>query len=288
MKLFKFWQNDMIRTGLVLDGKHIDLEAAVDDSGKLLPATLEEIIESGLAPAALEAAYRRLPAPVLEEGEITFAPAVTDPEKILCVGLNYQAHQKETNMLNDAKFPPLFCKFRNSLNSHEGVITLPACAEQFDYEVELVAVIGKEASRVTPEEAAACVFGYTVGNDFSARDLQTATSQWLMGKACDGFAPIGPYIVTADELDPAALHLCTRVNGQTMQDGNTSDMIFSVAQIVSHISQVMTLVPGDVIYTGTPSGVILGRPENERRWLKAGDTVEVEIEGIGVLRNTLA
>lgn len=287
MKLFRFMKNDVVCTGLVLNGVHIDLEATVAASDAGLPATLREIMTSGIAPAELEKAYAALTPIVLDAEAIDFAPAAEDPSKILCVGLNYAAHQAETDLHNNAKFPPLFCKFANSLCGHEHPIRLPDCAERFDYEVELVVMLGRRARSVTPEEAKQCIFGYTAGNDFSARDLQMATSQWLMGKACDDFAPLGPYIVTADALDDSDLAVTTRVNGVLCQNGTTADMIFSCAEIISHISQVMTLEPGDIIYTGTPSGVILGKPEAERVWLKRGDVVEVAIEGIGTLRNRL-
>ena len=278
MRLFRYDDQGTVRDGIVLDGVHC-----------ALPCSLEQILADERPAAEQEKAFRAMSLPALDAAALRFAPCCVDrPEKILCVGLNYMAHQQETDMRNSAKFPPLFCKFRNSLLGHEGTIPLPRCAERFDYEVELVITIGHTVREADEREAAAAIFGYTVGNDFSARDLQTATSQWLMGKACDGFAPIGPYLVTADALDPADLAITSRVNGELRQNGRTSDMIFSCAQIVSHISQVMTLVPGDVIYTGTPAGVILGMPEEKRVWLKAGDTVEVEVEGIGTLRSTLA
>ena len=285
MKLFQFYRDGGVHTGMVLNGVHIDLERTAAGSG--LPVTLSGILACDQAPAALCAAYAALTPAVLDEAAIDFAPAADHPEKILCVGLNYAAHQEETDLRNNAAFPPLFCKFANSLVGHAHPIHLPAAARRFDYEVELVVMLGMRASRVTPDEAAGCIFGYTVGNDFSARDLQMATSQWLMGKACDDFAPLGPYLVTADELNADDLRLTTRVNGELRQDGRTSDMIFNCCQIISHISQVMTLMPGDIIYTGTPSGVILGKPETDRVWLKTGDVVEVSIEGIGSLKNAL-
>ena len=290
MKLFQFVRDGGIHTGIVLGGTHIDLEktGAKQDG---LPTTLGGIVTCGKPLVELEKAYAGLTVgkdAALAPETIEFAPACDHPEKILCVGLNYAAHQEETDLRNSAAFPPLFCKFGNSLVGHGHTIHLPEAAERFDYEVELVVMLGREARRVSPEEAADCIFGYTVGNDFSARDLQMATSQWLMGKACDDFAPLGPYLVTADTLDASDLRLTTRVNGELRQQGTTADMIFSCCQIISHISQVMTLRPGDLIYTGTPSGVILGKPEKERVWLRSGDTVEVSVEGIGTLKNTLA
>ena len=141
---------------------------------------------------------------------------------------------------------------------------------------------------MTTEQAQDCIFGYTAGNDFSARDLQFKTGQWLLGKACDDFAPAGPFLVSADALDADHLHICCRVNGELRQDSNTSNMIFSCAEIVSYLSQYMTLKPGDMIYSGTPDGVILGMPDDRKKWLTHGDTIEVTIEGIGTLKNTIA
>ena len=156
-----------------------------------------------------------------------------------------------------------------------------------DYEAELVIIIGKEASKVTKEEALSYVFGYTVGNDLSARDLQSRSSQWLLGKTCDNFAPIGPYITTAGEIDPNNLNIGCKVNGVVRQAANTKDMIFDCATIISYISESMTLKPGDIIFTGTPGGVILGYPKERQQWLKAGDEIEVSIQHIGTLANRL-
>ena len=220
-------------------------------------------------------------------GNIRLAPAVTAPGKILCVGLNYASHRAEVPF-GAPKYPALFSKFNNALNAAGGEVRLPAGARELDYEAELVVVIGKRVKDASEEEAAAAIFGYTAGNDFTARDLQRRTSQWLLGKTPDGFAPIGPSIVPAATLDAANLAIQTFVNGELRQDGRTADMIFSPAAIVSYISKCMTLEPGDIIFTGTPHGVIFGMPEKERRWLKAGDEVVVKIEGIGELRNVIA
>jgi len=217
---------------------------------------------------------------------VRFAPAVLNPEKILCIGLNYAAHAKESK-LPIPDYPTLFSKFNNALNAHKEPIVLPDTAYKYDYEVELVIVIGKTAHMIDKEDALDYVFGYTIGNDFSARDLQMRTPQWLIGKTFDGFAPLGPYIVPAAEADPAHFHVQSFVNGELRQDSNTNDLIFDCATIVSYLSQYMTLKPGDVIFTGTPSGVILGYPEDQQVWLKAGDTVTVKIDGIGELTNTL-
>jgi len=222
------------------------------------------------------------------EENIVYGPCVTEPEKILCIGLNYRQHAIESNMAIPTS-PLLFNKFNNSLAGHEAVIKIPNVAQKIDYEVELVIVMGKEAQNVSEEEALSKVFGYCTGNDLSARDLQFKTSQWMLGKACDGFAPIGKYLVTADEVgNPNNLYLETRVNGEVRQSSNTGDMIFNCAYLVSYLSQYMTLKPGDIIFTGTPQGVIMGYPEDKQVWLKAGDEVVTSIEKLGELKITLA
>ena len=218
---------------------------------------------------------------------IRLAPAVTAPGKILCVGLNYASHRAEVPF-GAPKHPALFSKFGNALNAAGGEVHLPAGAKELDYEAELVIVVGRRVKDADEEEAAAAIFGYTAGNDFTVRDWQRRTSQWLLGKTPDGFAPIGPYLVPAAEIDVSRLAIETFVNGERRQDGTTADMIFPPAAIVSYISKCMTLAPGDIIFTGTPHGVIFGMPEKERRWLKAGDEVVVKIEGIGELRNVIA
>lgn len=222
----------------------------------------------------------------IDERKIIYAPCVLNPQKIICVGLNYLSHSKECKM-DIPEYPVLFSKFNNALASHNQIIELPKSAEKFDYEAELVIIIGKEAADVSVENAMEYVFGYTAGNDLSARDLQMRTGQWLLGKTCDGFAPIGPVVVTSDEVNPDNLDIKCMVNGEIRQHANTSDMIFNCAEIISYISKHMTLFPGDNIFTGTPSGVILGHEKGNRVWLKSGDKVEVIIENIGTLTNLL-
>jgi len=186
--------------------------------------------------------------------------------------------------------PDLFSKYNTALNRHKGTIAVSTLnAEEFDYESELVVLMGKEARNVSEADALSYVFGYTAGNDFSARDLQLRTSQWMTGKTPDGFAPIGPWLVTADQIaDPQTLQIRTFVNDETTprQDMNTSQMIFSVAQIISYTSQFVTLQPGDVIFTGTPSGV--GMARTPPRWLAPGDVLTSYIEGIGEMRHVFA
>ncbi len=223
---------------------------------------------------------------LINENEMEWGPCVTAPNKIICVGLNYRKHADETNAPYP-EVPILFNKFNNTLTGHTANIAVPKVTGKLDYEVELGVVIGQKAKYVSEEDALKYVFGYCTVNDLSARDLQLKTPQWLLGKTCDDFSPVGPYLVSADEIaDPQNLNLKTIVNGEVRQNSNTSDMIFTVAEIVSYISQHMTLEPGDLILTGTPEGVVLGYPEDKQVYLQPGDEVTVEIENLGALTNT--
>ncbi len=224
----------------------------------------------------------------VDEKSATFAPCVPHPGKIVCVGLNYRKHAAETgNPIPTV--PILFSKFNNTLAAHGGTVNVSRCpTEKLDYEVELVIVMGQRAHDVAESEALAHVFGYCVGNDLSARDLQMKTTQWLLGKTYDGFAPIGPYVVTADQVsDPNSLKVECRVNGEVRQSSNTNDMIFSCAHLVSYISRYIPLDPGDIIFTGTPEGVIMGYPKDKQVWLKPGDRIETVIETLGTQQITL-
>jgi 2-keto-4-pentenoate hydratase/2-oxohepta-3-ene-1,7-dioic acid hydratase in catechol pathway len=222
---------------------------------------------------------------VLFPDEVELGPPVPDPEKILCLGLNYPDHAAEAG-LEIPPVPTFFAKFRNSLVGPTSPVILPAASHFIDYEGELVVVIGKRCKQVAEQEALAYVAGYTICNDVSARDLQMQTSQWTAGKAIDTFAPLGPGIVLAADIpDPQALTLTTRVNGEVVQRESTSQMIFSVAATIAFLSSFMTLEPGDVIATGTPSGI--GARRQPPLFLQAGDIVEVEIEPIGKIRNQM-
>lgn len=281
MKLLNFLLEGEVRLGIKTSQGIIDVNQAAG-----VPLTMEEVIARGEQGLAYMAELMDKEVETIPEDQIVYAPCVTRPEKILCVGLNYREHARETKAAVP-ETPILFSKFNNALAAHNQIIKLPPTAEQFDYEAELVIVIGREAANVAREDALSYVFGYTIGNDLSARDLQFRSGQWLLGKTCDHFAPIGPYIVTADEIDPGNLDITCEVNGSLRQSSNTSDMIFDCASIVSYASQYMTLKPGDIIFTGTPSGVILGYPKDERHWLKPGDEVRVTIEKIGTLVNVM-
>jgi acylpyruvate hydrolase len=220
---------------------------------------------------------------VLQVSGVELGPPVPDPDKIICIGINYADHANEAGLAR-TEVPLFFAKFRNSLTGPTSPILLPRVSSQIDYEGELAVIIGTRCKDVSEQEALQYVAGYSIMNDVSARDLQMQTSQYMAGKALDTFAPLGPGIVLASELpNPQALLLTTRVNGQVMQHASTATMLFSVATIVSFLSSLMTLEPGDIIATGTPSGV--GFKRTPPLYLRAGDVVEVEIEGIGRLRN---
>ena len=222
-----------------------------------------------------------------EEDVEKFLPCVLNPQKIICIGKNYRGHVKETKA-DIPEVPILFSKFNNALAGHLEDVPLPKMSSRVDYEGELGIVIGKRAEDVSEEDALDYVFGYFPANDVSARDLQKKTHQWLLGKTCDKFAPVGPYITTSDEVpDPNGLSIRTFVNGELRQNSNTSEMIFNCKVIVSYISKHFALEPGDIILTGTPDGVIVGMPIEERKWLKNGDVVKVEIEKLGALENTM-
>jgi 2-keto-4-pentenoate hydratase/2-oxohepta-3-ene-1,7-dioic acid hydratase in catechol pathway len=265
------------------------------------PPTLDDMLqreEGASVQAVVEAAMKSNAAQklFLKEENIQYGPLVTRPEKIVCVGLNYRRHAEETKM-PIPKQPVLFNKYNNTLMHHGGTIKLPtAVATKFDYEIELVIVMGKEAHNVSEKDALSYVAGYATGNDFTARDLQIETGgQWMQGKSPDGFAPLGPYLVTAEQVDPTNLNLECRVNGETRQSSNTSDLIYNCSQIISYTSGRISLRPGDIIFTGTPQGVILGGvsggvaiPKEKYGWLKAGDKIACSLEKLGELKFDLA
>jgi 2-keto-4-pentenoate hydratase/2-oxohepta-3-ene-1,7-dioic acid hydratase in catechol pathway len=212
--------------------------------------------------------------------------APIEPSNILCIGLNYRQHAIEVGAAFPER-PVLFMKPTSSLTNPGDDVVHPTQVSELDYECELAVVIGKTAKNVSEHDALEYVLGYTACNDLSARDWQIRLDkQWIRGKSFDGFCPLGPVLVTTDEVpDPQTLRIQTRVNGVTLQDSNTADMIFNVRQIVSYLSKDMTLLPGTVIITGTPEGVGMGR--KPQLWLKPGDVCEIDLEGVGVLTNTI-
>jgi 2-keto-4-pentenoate hydratase/2-oxohepta-3-ene-1,7-dioic acid hydratase in catechol pathway len=268
----------------------LDVPAAAKLLNLRAPATLDDMLQYQEGPcvnALVSAALKSKAAgkAFLKEEIIEYGPLVTRPEKIICVGLNYRRHAAEIGM-PVPKQPVLFNKYNNALDRHNGTINLPIDgAKKFDYEVELVMVIGKEAKNVNEAEALSYVAGYATGNDFTARDLQLETGgQWMIGKTPDQFAPLGPYMVTADQIDPDNLKIECRVNGETRQSSHTSDLIFNTRQQISYISRFITLKPGDIIFTGTPEGVIQGKPKDKQVWLKPGDKIACSLEKLGELK----
>ena len=247
---------------------------------------MNEIIAGGSETLSRVAEAIKNPAATLDEESITFLP-VTAPGKIICEGLNYKSHAEETG--GEAPgYPIFFSKFNDALSAHRQPVKLPAWLKRYDYEAELVVVIGRHAYNVTAEDADNYIFGYACGNDLSARDSQFLSTQWLAGKALPGFAPVGPYIVTSDCFRPHESHgIFCEVNGTVVQSGDTSDMIFTCQAALSEASKYFPLSPGDLLFTGTPAGVIQGRKREERVWLKAGDVVMVSIDGVGQLTTPL-
>ncbi|MFC5405953.1 fumarylacetoacetate hydrolase family protein [Cohnella soli] len=296
MKLVTIDNNGKWTLGVRTDRGILDISKAAEVYGAgeaSLPLDVMAVIQGGASSLdSLQSFLTSLPTDLepsilRNEEEVIYGPCVTNPQKLICVGLNYRRHAEETNS-PIPEYPILFNKFNNALSGHQASISIPNATNKLDYEAELAIVIGRRAKNVAKEEALNYVFGYTTVNDLSARDLQLRTPQWLLGKSCDGFAPLGPNLVTADEVgDPNQLVIQSYVNGEIRQNSNTADMIFACDEIVSYISQHMTLEPGDVILTGTPEGVVLGLPADQQVYLKPGDEVSIYIEKIGTLTNRI-
>lgn len=281
MKLLSFYKDNTTHTGALTDRGVVDLTALG------FPGAMNDVIAGGPAMRRrIEGAVSDRALPVLDMDTLTFAN-ITQPQKIVCVGLNYKQHAQETGG-EPPKDIVFFSKFNDALTPGGQSVSLPPWLRCFDYEAELVIVVGKPTWNVPLEQAAEHIFGYACGNDLSARDGQFLSSQWLAGKALPNFGPAGPVIVTADSFDPGAGNAITcHVNGALVQSDVTSGMIFGCAEIVSTASRYFRLDTGDLIFTGTPSGVILGKEKNNRVWLKPGDVVTVTIDGIGTLTTPL-
>jgi 2-keto-4-pentenoate hydratase/2-oxohepta-3-ene-1,7-dioic acid hydratase in catechol pathway len=275
----------------------IDVRKAADLLHTASPLTLDELLQEGNA-----SGLKRLAAAVrssshakslsVAESSITHGRLFARPRKIICIGLNYRAHAAETQA-TPPRVPILFNKYNNALAAHNCTIKLPPreISYKFDYETELLIVIGKQARNVTAIDALNYVAGYCTGQDFSARDLQSELpgGQWMVGKTLDNFGPIGPYFVSADVVgDASNLKIETYVNGEVRQSSNTGDMIFGPRELVAYISTLWALEPGDIIFSGTPAGVITGMPKEKQVWLKAGDQITSSIEKLGDLKFTLA
>lgn len=280
MKLVTFSSPGGPRVGALLDDAVADLTAAGVAPG------MRALIEGG--PDALQRARDALArAPRLPASETTLLAPIPDPSKVLCSGINYRGHAAENPNAKMPDEPFFFAKLPSSVVGPDAAIPYPPRTRQLDYEVEFAAVIGRRLRRAREDEVMPAIFGYTLLNDVSARDVQFKDNQITLGKNFDGFAPIGPCIVTADALRrPDAVRLRTRLNGRTLQDGSTADWLFSLEHLIAALSQVMTLLPGDIVTTGTPAGV--GLFQNPPVFMQPGDVIEIEAEGIGVLRNTIA
>ena len=216
--------------------------------------------------------------------ESTKHKLIPNPKNIICIGLNYADHIAETSLATH-DFPEIFMKTTNALAGHQNTITIEDESFHYDYEGELVIIIGKAGKNISREQAKEHILGYTIGNDVSARALQFRGSQWILGKSLDNFAPIGPVIVSPDEFDFDNATITTTVNGEVRQQAKLQQMLFKPYEIIEFVSQYITLQEGDIIFTGTPSGVVLGKNEKRYGWLKSGDTVSITISGIGTLVN---
>lgn len=283
MQFTTYLRNGEARLALV-DGKDL---VDLNDAQPKVPASLRAALAAGVdlqaaGQAALKDKARRVPM-----ASVQLAPIVPEPGKTVCLGLNYFDHAKEGGR-DKPDYPWFFFRAGSSFVAHGQPGVVPSVSSKFDYEAELAVVIGRKVPRHTKEaDALQYVFGYSCFNDMSVRDYQKRTPQWTIGKNFDGTGGFGPVVVTADELPPGAvgLRIQSRLNGQVMQDANTSDMIFSVAETIALLADVLTLEPGDVIVMGTPAGV--GQARTPPVWMKAGDTIEIDIERVGVLSNPI-
>jgi acylpyruvate hydrolase len=288
MKIVGFEAQGQLRLGVVDGEQVIDLQA-VDAN---LPGNLVDVLartNGDLKPlgelAKKAPASARMPLKGLKYGL-----PVARPGKVVCLGLNYLDHVKEGSQRdNIPKFPTIFFRVNTSLVPHEGAIIRPKASETLDYEAELIFVIGKRAKHLTMQNATSCIAGYSCGNEGSVREFQRKTTQWVMGKSFDRTGGFGPWLVTPDELPDAAkgLKIQSRLNGQVMQSDNTDNMMFPIAETLVYVTQGITLEPGDIVFTGTPSGVGHARKPNPV-WMKPGDVCEIEIERVGILRNPIA
>ena len=279
MKLIRFGEKNKEKPGIQLDDdRRIDVSSFIDDYDENF------FCKTGIKKLRNWLNKNKKKCPIIDNN-IRIGPPISRPSKIVCVGLNYAKHAAESGMKIPDE-PVLFFKSSSAITGPYDPIIIPKNSSKTDWEVELAIVMGKRASYVSKEDALNYIAGYVLHNDVSEREFQIERSgQWVKGKSCDSFAPIGPFIATADEIEnPNNLNLWLKVNGEEMQNSNTSDFIFNVEEVVSYISQFMTLMPGDIISTGTPFGVGLGL--NPPKYLKEGDIVELGIEGLGISKQT--
>ncbi len=290
LRLANLQTSDGLALGAEHEGGVLNVTATAARMGLPAPSDMDDLLQNGLgsqvSAVMAKAASDAAACVMVPLADVRFAPLVTRPGKIICIGFNYREHAEETGT-PIPKEPPMFSKYANALNHHGGTVNLPTQIDnRFDFETELVVVLGRTCKNAPESDALSYVAGYATGNDLSARTRQTATTQFGAGKMCDGFAPIGPWLVTRNIVpDPNNLRLTTHVNGKIRQDWTTRDMIFNCRQLIAYCSSIMTLMPGDVIFTGTPQGVIFGEkaPPEQRQWLKAGDRITSCLEGLGEL-----
>ena len=279
MKLIRFGEKNKEKPGIQLDDdQRIDISSFINDYDENF------FYKIGIEKLRNWLNKNKEKCPIIDNN-IRIGPPISRPSKIVCVGLNYAKHAAESGM-DIPDEPVLFFKSSSAITGPYDPIIIPKNSSKTDWEVELAIVIGRKASYVSKEDALNYIAGYVLHNDVSEREFQIERSgQWVKGKSCDSFAPIGPFIATADEIEnPNNLNLWLKVNGEEMQNSNTSDFIFNIEEVVSYISQFMTLIPGDIISTGTPFGVGLGL--NPPKYLKEGDIVELGIEGLGISKQT--
>lgn len=288
MKLVTFQQDGQLRLGALREAKATEYVTDLNRAQPSLPDNMLEFLRGGDHTRAL--ATKVLASTTPEQGivrsDVQLKAPVPQPGKILCIGLNYRDHAAESNQALP-EYPVIFSKYANTVIGPGETIQVPSATQKPDYEVELGVVIGKRAKNISEDDALNYVAGYLPLNDVSARDYQMRTSQWTIGKTFDTFAPMGPALVTTDEVtDPHNLDVKLSIGGEVLQSSNTRNLIFSVNYLIAYITAVMTLEPGDVIATGTPSGV--GAARKPPRWLRTGDIVRIEIERLGVLENPVA
>jgi acylpyruvate hydrolase len=273
------------RVGVLVNVDGLDLVVDLRRTDWTLPISMRPLLRalSGNFEPLIETVRAAPVKARLQMTDVILGPVVPDPEKVICIGLNYRDHAQETN-LKIPEVPTVFAKYANTLIGDGDAILISAATSQVDYEAELGFVIGRRAKQVSEAEALDYVAGYTIFNDVSARDFQLRTTQWTLGKSFDTFGPIGPALVTKDEVpDPHALGIRLRIGDELLQDSNTGNMVFRVAALVAHLSSALTLEPGDIIATGTPAGV--GFTRKPPRFLQPGETVRVEIDCLGTLQN---
>jgi 2-keto-4-pentenoate hydratase/2-oxohepta-3-ene-1,7-dioic acid hydratase in catechol pathway len=276
------------RAGVLRDGRVADAWDALVGMGRETagPPTVRGLLESSLVEGLAHAVAAGSARDGIPLDEVSLRPPVPDPDKIICIGLNYREHAAEAGQ-EPPDSPTFFAKFRNALAAPGAEVALPKASEKVDYEAEVALVIGRRATGVGVDDALAHVAGFTLFNDLSARDLQFATPQWMPGKVFDGSAPCGPALVTLDEAGAHdAIEISLTLNGETMQEASTADLIFRVPELVAHLSTLMTLEPGDIVATGTPAGV--GSVRKPRVWLKAGDEISIDSPTLGRLDTRIA